>query len=104
MNNLKEPYGECVDDLKLHYYPTYTQSACTIDCMERYLDMKCRCRLLYMPKNPFQGRLCDFSIHRGIRFKAKCLYRVCVLLQITLMSAPWNALSAVCQKQWVSSD
>ncbi|KAM5127166.1 acid-sensing ion channel 1C-like, partial [Mantella aurantiaca] len=47
---LPPPWGDCKDTpFKSPYFPSYSITACRIDCETRYILEKCQCRMVHMP-------------------------------------------------------
>ncbi|CAI9600482.1 unnamed protein product [Staurois parvus] len=49
---LPPPWGDCKNTpFKSPYFPSYSITACRIDCETRYILEKCKCRMVHMPGN-----------------------------------------------------
>ncbi|XP_018431359.1 PREDICTED: acid-sensing ion channel 1-like, partial [Nanorana parkeri] len=47
---LPPPWGDCKDTpFKSPYYPSYSITACRIECETRYILEQCKCRMVHMP-------------------------------------------------------
>ncbi|XP_064629202.1 uncharacterized protein LOC135488499 [Lineus longissimus] len=70
IKRLPPPYGNCTNSAKLKYYPTYSETACYMECFTRFFFGKTGCKLPYMKGDGPTCTMFEYAVHYK-KFKAE---------------------------------